>query len=418
VRRTSQVIYVLVYPPGEVVGLITAVAVLMGVHVWLGVGTVLALPVVLWLMHLAMRPLRRRSIAEQSGLADAAAHAADLVAGHRVLSGLHAQQRATDRYRLVSRRALVSTLAARRAEAGFEGISAAASQLVGAAVAIAAAVLALTGQITAGGLVAAAGVAVALIGPLDSLVSQLGTLWAQSQASAQRVLAVLGTPWHPAARGTGAADPEPAPALEIVRPRWSPASTVTVDTGEFAVLDPGQAEATALVGALSLTDSAPASGLRVWGRSIDEWDPEELRARLLVVGRDPGILGGTVLDTAADCGPTRATEERARAALAAAQLHAEELADGYETVLSAGGLELSGGQRQRLALARALCADPDILVLEDPTGSLDPVTEHAVVRSLRSLRWGRTTLVLTGSPAFRAHGCTSDPIEHRGGAHE
>ena len=96
----------------SIVGLLTAAVILFAIHPWLGLGVVVALPIVVVLMQLAAIPLRRRSIREQAGLADAAAVAADLVAGYRVIRGINAQATAAGRYRTVSREALRGTLAA------------------------------------------------------------------------------------------------------------------------------------------------------------------------------------------------------------------------------------------------------------------------------------------------------------------
>jgi ATP-binding cassette subfamily B protein len=70
------------------------------------------------------------------------------------------------------------------------------------------------------------------------------------------------------------------------------------------------------------------------------------------------------------------------------------LPKGYATVLGESGVDLSGGQRQRLALARALLLEPPILILDDPTASVDPKTEQEIVAALRAAMKGRTTFVV------------------------
>ena len=76
------------------------------------------------------------------------------------------------------------------------------------------------------------------------------------------------------------------------------------------------------------------------------------------------------------------------------------LPDGLDTRIADRGLALSGGQRQRLALARALAADRPVLVLHEPTTAVDAVTEDRIAAGLRAPRAGRTTVVLTTSPAL------------------
>ncbi|MEB4613144.1 ABC transporter ATP-binding protein, partial [Leucobacter sp. M11] len=125
----------------------------------------------------------------------------DLVAGYRVIRGMHAQGTAASRYRAVSRTALRGTLAARAARAAYVGLSAAIAQLFAAGVALSAGLLAFAGQISAGELVTAAGVAVVLIRPLEALVGTLGTFWAISQASADRLLTLLRAEPNPASLG-------------------------------------------------------------------------------------------------------------------------------------------------------------------------------------------------------------------------
>jgi ATP-binding cassette subfamily B protein len=75
----------------------------------------------------------------------------------------------------------------------------------------------------------------------------------------------------------------------------------------------------------------------------------------------------------------------------------QTLPDGYDTLLGEDGLNLSEGQRQRLSLARALVMNPDIMILDEPTASLDPATEHAIVDSIMRLFENKTVFIVTHS---------------------
>jgi len=92
-------------------------------------------------------------------------------------------------------------------------------------------------------------------------------------------------------------------------------------------------------------------------------------------------------------GATREQIEKA-ARIAAAHDFIMEMPHGYETILGEGGSGLSGGQRQRLAIARAVLLDPAILVLDDPTASIDAETEHEIVSAMQSAMTGRTTFIV------------------------
>jgi subfamily B ATP-binding cassette protein MsbA len=95
-------------------------------------------------------------------------------------------------------------------------------------------------------------------------------------------------------------------------------------------------------------------------------------------------------------GDLNASDEQVFAAARAANVHvfAEELPDGYATVIGERGITLSGGQRQRVAIARALLRDPKILVLDEATSALDAKSEALVQEALQHLMQGRTTLVI------------------------
>ena len=73
--------------------------------------------------------------------------------------------------------------------------------------------------------------------------------------------------------------------------------------------------------------------------------------------------------------------------------------DGYDTLIGERGYSLSGGQRQRIAIARAILADPRVLILDDATSSVDPTKEHEIRDALAEVMRGRTTIVIAHRPA-------------------
>jgi ATP-binding cassette subfamily B protein len=140
----------------------------------------------------------------------------------------------------------------------------------------------------------------------------------------------------------------------------------------------------------------PTSGsVLVDGADVRELDLRQLRRAIAVVDDDPFLFSATVHDNIAYGRPEASREEVERAAeRAQAAGFIAALPDGYDTRVGERGLTLSGGQRQRLAIARALLADPRILILDDATSSVDATTEQAIKEALREVMTGRTTFVI------------------------
>ena len=147
---------------------------------------------------------------------------------------------------------------------------------------------------------------------------------------------------------------------------------------------------------LVMNFNQPLSGtIKLDGRELQSLKLHDYRAHLGVVLQDNFLFDGTVAENISFSRPhaTRAQIE-AVAAIAHCDEFVKGFEKGYETIVGERGVKLSGGQRQRIAIARALLADPKILILDEATSSLDSESEALIQEGLRSLRQGRTTFVI------------------------
>lgn len=147
---------------------------------------------------------------------------------------------------------------------------------------------------------------------------------------------------------------------------------------------------------------APTSGaVLIDGKSLAELDRRAWRNRIGYVPQETLLFHDTVVQNVTLGDPTisLAAVERALERAGAADFVAE-LADGLETILGERGSRLSGGQRQRISIARALVNDPKLLILDEATASLDPVTEQAIAATMRGLRGEMTILSISHQPTM------------------
>jgi ATP-binding cassette, subfamily B, bacterial len=140
----------------------------------------------------------------------------------------------------------------------------------------------------------------------------------------------------------------------------------------------------------------PVQGqVRLDGVPLDRLADQDLRRVVVMVTQESFLFSGSIADNITFGRPdaTRAEVEEAARAIGA-DTFIRELPEGYDTVIGERGLTLSGGQRQRIAIARALLAEPRILILDDATSSVDATTESQIKTALREVMAGRTTFVV------------------------
>jgi ABC-type multidrug transport system fused ATPase/permease subunit len=244
--------------------------------------------------------------------------------------------------------------------------------------------LAARGEITVGELVAVYGYVAVLVIPVNIFI-QSGTDVTRGVVAARRVVAFLGLPL-PATDGV-AAPVAPAPLTD-------PVSGVTVHPGQLIGLAGASvADAGAVIDRLGGYGETPAT----WGGvPLGTVNRSAVRERILVADHDADLFAGALREVIVG----RAEPDDAAVRRAVETAVAGDVADGLSAAVEWGGRNLSGGQRQRVRLARAIFADPEILLTVEPTSAVDAHTEAAIAERLVVARAGRGTLVATTSPVL------------------
>lgn len=165
--------------------------------------------------------------------------------------------------------------------------------------------------------------------------------------------------------------------------------------GTIAFTGPSGAGKSSLVKLLVALYTPTEGALLINGRDLREVDLDAYRARIGLVTQETQLFAGTLR---ANLQFSRPDASDAECLVALEQASATALLgrglEGLDTMIGEGGLKLSGGERQRIAIARALLRDPDVLVFDEPTSSLDAMTERAVTETIRNLATPRRSTVL------------------------
>ncbi|MCX5555215.1 ABC transporter ATP-binding protein [Streptomyces sp. NBC_00038] len=397
--QTADIIEVVPLLISSLVAVLVAAVALGLADIRLGLLVIVGTVAILSILSVMSKRIGASTQEQQARVARAGAKVADLIIGLRPLHGFGGNHAAFRSYRKVSTEAKHQSITVAKVNGVYAGTALALNAVLAVAVTLTAGWLAFDGQITIGELVMAVGLAQFIMEPLK-LFSEMPKYVMIARASAERMALVLSAP-QVATPGTQL--PAAGGDLEIDCVRYGSLRKVKfrVSAGEFVAIAAYQPRAAADLASILAMNVPPVSYegvVRVSGQDLADLAIEAVREHLLVNPYDGEIFAGTLRTNIDPSGTSRMVPEAVEASMLTdvVALHREGLDYGVRD----RGANLSGGQRQRLSLARALAADTDVLVLRDPTTAVDAVTEQLIARNVAKLRRGRTTLVLTSSPAL------------------
>ena len=389
IAHTSQVLTMTGPGVGAVVAYGVVAVLLWSVSPLLALCVLLGVPAVMVTIAPLLRRLERAQSVyrHQQGLLTT--RAGDIVAGLRVLAGVGGRGLFARRYAARSQRLLIEGYRVGAVDSWIEALTIVIPGLFLSAVVWLAARMAAAGAITIGQMVAVYGYVAVLIVPVWFLLEG-GYDLIRGRVAARRIVALLTlAPDDAGGRGTGPGPDGPADLRD-------PATGLVVPAGRLlgvAADDPAQA--------IALADRLGRyvpSEVTWGGVPLAEVALAEVRARILVADHDSYVFAGTLREILGIRPGIGDAEIGAATHIASAHDVTDSLPEGLATPISTRARTLSGGQRQRVRLARALLAEPDVLILIEPTSAVDAHTEARIAQRLRAARAGRTTVVLTTSP--------------------
>ncbi len=421
----------------QLVAYLAVAGIVLTTSVRMGVLVLVSAPLLVVLGMPLLRPMQRWQGVERSRNSELTSMSTDIVGGLRILRGIGGEETFGGNYAGQSQRVRQSGVSAGRWLAAVESVGVLLSGGFVVALMWLGTREVAQGRLTVGELVSFLGYGLFLIQPMRTFV-EFAQKWTRSVVSARKAIAVLGQrpPWvhpdEPAVLRTGdivdqasgavirpgiltmvvSAVPDDSAALADRLGRYLPSDEGALVSDEIPEELKGRAarrERSAR--AVAREEQARRDEERArqpWGVTVDGVDLsqvplDDVRRHILVSDTSPQVFAGTLRTAVDPLG--RLTLEQAERALhtAAADDVFDALPGGWQGELEERGRGLSGGQRQRLVLMRALAADPEVLVLVEPTSAVDAHTEARIAERLGAHREGRTTVVMTASPLLLHH---------------
>jgi len=395
--------YGLIFLTQNALTLLLASAVMIALKPWLAALALLPVPFVV-LAAARFNRLSRPAVQEvQQRIAELTAEAEESVSGIRIVKAFAREQHMLGRFRASVARVFDQNVYSTRLRAFYSPMLGFIPSLGLAVVLLIGGREVIAGNLTLGEFTAFYTYLVMLVGPMRMLGMSLG-MAQRAIASGNRMFEILDR--EP--RVTSPPDAPPLPEgdgrveFRSVTLRYDGAGPsldaidLNVPAGRtVALVGPTGSGKTSLVALIARLYDPSSGAVMLDGADLRSVDVHSLRRSVAFVADDSFLFSATVAE---NIGYARPDATGAQIELAARRAQAHDfitrLPDGYETVVGERGLTLSGGQRQRIAIARALVADPRVLILDDATSSVDARTEEAIKCGLGEAMEGRTTFVV------------------------
>ena len=395
--------YGLIFLTQNALTILLAGAVMFALNPWLAALALLPVPFVVF-TAMRFNRLSRPALQEvQQRIAELTAEAEESVSGIRIVKAFAREEHMLTRFRNSVTRVFDQNVYSTRLRAFYSPMLGFLPSLGLAVVLLIGGREVINGSFTIGQFTAFYTYLVMLVGPMRMLGMALG-MAQRAIASGNRMFEILDR--EP--RVTSPPDAPPLPEgpgrLEFKRvglaydggePSLAEVDLVVPAGHTVALVGPTGSGKTSVVALIARLYDPTTGTVTIDGADIRSVDIHSLRQSVAFVADDSFLFSATVADNVSYARPD-ATQEQIELAARRAQAHdfIMRLPEGYETVVGERGLTLSGGQRQRLAIARALVADPRVLILDDATSSVDARTEEEIKRGLREAMRGRTTFVV------------------------
>ena len=390
---------------GAIVSYVVVAVILLSKSRPLGLVVLIGVPVLVSSLSLILRPLQKRQAEQREQSGKLTTLGADTVAGLRVLRGIGGEQAFLRRYQEQSQRVRKVGVHVAGVQACLDAAQVLLPGVFVVLVTWLGARFALDGTITPGDLVQFYGYAAFLVMPLRT-ATEFADRATRAHIAARKIIRVLST--EPDTRDTEDTVDPANDTDDTVEP---PLGVPLTDPASNVIIRPGQL--TAIVSARPEESSALADRLGRFGRTrtavhldgvaIADLPLATVRRRIVVSEIDPRLFTGSLREELDPHGIHDDDTILSALSVAGGEDVMEALPCGLDSDVEERGRSFSGGQRQRLALTRALLTEAEMLVLVEPTSSVDAHTEARIAARLSSARAGRTTVVMTASPLLLDH---------------